>query len=293
MSPKPSYQIRILESADELLPIGKLTDEIWRGGAQDIVPNHMLTAFVHNGGLAIGAFEEDKMIAFAFGFPGLYQTPDGLKIKHSSHQMGVHPAHRGKNIGFALKQAQWQIVRQQGLDLITWTYDPLLSRNAYLNIAQLGAICNTYKRDEYGEMIDGLNAGVASDRFQVDWWLNTPRVFQRLDTEDHIALDLESYQAAEAQMLYTSETNVDLGLLLAPEHYSPPNSKLILLQIPNDFYKLRTIDLPLAKDWRFFTREVFEDLFSAGYIVTDFIYDRSEATPRSFYLLTDGESTIG
>ncbi|MCP4143469.1 MAG: GNAT family N-acetyltransferase [Chloroflexi bacterium] len=293
MSIKPSYEIRLLESADELFPTEKLTDEIWRGGAQDIVPTHMLTAFVHNGGLAIGAFENDKMIGFLFGFPGLYNTPKGLKTKHSSHQMGVHPAHRGKNIGFALKQAQWQMVRQQGLDLITWTYDPLLSRNAYLNIAQLGAICNTYKRDEYGEMVDGLNAGVASDRFQVDWWLNTPRVFQRLDVENRTLLGLENYQAAEAQMLYTPETNADLGLLRAPKHYSPPSAKLILLQIPNDFQKLRTVDLPLAKDWRFFTREVFEKLFNAGYIITDFIYDRSETTPRSFYVLTDGESTIG
>ncbi len=293
MSQKPSFQIRVLESADELLPIEKLTDEIWQGGAQDIVPTHMLIAFVHNGGLALGAFEDEKMIAFAFGFPGLYHSPDGLKIKHSSHQMGVHPAHRGKNIGFALKQAQWQMVRQQGLDLITWTYDPLLSRNAYLNIAQLGAICNTYRRDEYGEMVDGLNAGVASDRFQVNWWLNTPRVFQRLDEENQTALGLENYQSAEAQMLYTPEANIDLGLLIAPGHYSPPSSKLVLLQIPNDFQKLRAIDLPLAKDWRFFTREVFEDLFSAGYIVTDFIYDRSEATPRSFYVLSDGEGTIG
>jgi predicted GNAT superfamily acetyltransferase len=114
-----------------------------------------------------------------------------------------------------------------------------------------------------------------------------------LDTENRVALGLENYQAAKAQMLYTPETNMDLGLLLVPKHYSPPSGKLLLIQIPNDFQNLRAVDLPLAKDWRFFTREVFEDVFSAGYIVTDFIYDRSESTPRSFYLLTDGESTIG
>ena len=287
------YQIRLLETVEEMHAIEKLTDDIWRGGATEIVPVHMLTAFIHNGGLALGAFDNGEMIGFVFGFPGLIQTPQGIQAKHCSHQMGVHPDHRGKNIGFALKQAQWQMARQQGLDLITWTYDPLLSRNAYLNVAQLGAVCNTYKRNEYGEMVDSLNAGVASDRFQVDWWLNTPRVFQRLDTENRVALGLENYQAAKAQMLYTPETNMDLGLLLVPKHYSPPSGKLLLIQIPNDFQNLRAVDLPLAKDWRFFTREVFEDVFSAGYIVTDFIYDRSESTPRSFYLLTDGESTIG
>ena len=288
----PSYQIRLLETVEEMHAIEKLTDDIWRGGAEDIVPYHILITIIHNGGLAFGAFENGEMIGYAFGFPGLIQSPQGLKAKHCSHQMGVHPDHRGKDIGFALKKAQWQMVRQQGIDLITWTYDPLLSRNAYLNIARLGAVCNTYKRNEYGEMVDGLNAGIASDRFQVDWWLNTRRVSQHLDKENRVALGLQNYLQAEAQFLYMPVTNSDLGLLKPPKTYTPPSSSLVLLQIPSDYQTLRGIDLPLAQDWRFFTREVFEDAFNAGYIVTDFIYDRSEATPRGFYVLTDGESTI-
>ena len=87
--------------------------------------------------------------------------------------------YRDSGIGFALKRAQWQMVRHQDLDHITWTYDPLLSRNAYLNIARLGAVCSTYRRSEYGEMRDGLNVGLPSDRFQVDWWLNSHRVQRR------------------------------------------------------------------------------------------------------------------
>jgi len=289
----PSYQIRLLEKVEEMRAIEKLNDDIWRGGAADIVPVHMLTAFIHNGGLALGAFEDNEMIGFAFGFPGIIQTPQGIQVKHCSHQMGVHPDHRGKNIGFALKRAQWQMTRQQGLDLMTWTYDPLLSRNAYLNIARLGVVCNTYRRNEYGNMVDELNAGLASDRFQVDWWLNTRRVSQHLDKENRAVLGLQNYQEAEAQILYTPERDSNLGLLLAPKRYSPPNSKLLLLQIPSNYQTLREIDISLAQDWRFFTREAFEESFNAGYIVTDFIYDRSEASPRSFYVLTDGESTIG
>ena len=287
------YQIRLLETVEEMHAIEKLTDDIWRGGATEIVPVHMLTAFIHNGGLALGAFDNGEMIGFVFGFPGLIQTPQGIQAKHCSHQMGVHPDHRGKNIGFALKQAQWQMARQQGLDLIPWTYDPLLSRNAYLNIARLGAICNTYKRNEYGNLEDKLNAGIASDRFQVDWWLNTRRVMQHVDSEKRVALTLKNYLEADAQILHTPETNVDLGLLMPPKHYSPPKKKLLLLQIPSDYQTLRKTDLSLAQDWRFFTREIFEESFNTGYIVTDFIYDRSESKPRSFYILTDGESTIG
>jgi len=286
-----SYDIRLLESIEEMHEIETLTDEIWHGGDADIVPAHMLIAFAHNGGLIFGAYENDKMVGFAFGFPGLAETPQGLKLKHASHQMGVHPAHRGKDLGFALKKAQWQMARRQGLDLMTWTYDPLLSRNAYLNIARLGAVCNTYRRDEYGEMADGLNAGVASDRFQVDWWLNTERVNRHLDRR-YQPLGLENYQKADAQPLYIPETDVDLGLLKPPSRSAAPSNALLLMQIPSDYHSLREKDLALAHDWRFFTRDIFEDLFARGYLVTDFIYDRSEATPRSFYLLTDGERTI-
>ncbi len=288
----PSYQIRSLETVEEMYAIEKLMDDIWHGGASDNVPHHILIAMINNGGLALGAFEKEEMVGFAFGFPGISQTIQGIQVRHCSHQMGVHPVHRGKNIGFALKKAQWQMARQQGLDLMTWTYDPLLSQNAYLNIARLGAICNTYKRNEYGEMIDGLNAGIASDRFQVDWWLNTKRVSKHLDEENRVRLRLRHYREAEAQILFTPEADSNSGLLLAPKRYAPPSSKLLLLQIPSDYQSLRETDLSLAQSWRFFTREIFEESFDAGYIVTDFIYDCSETTPRSFYVLTDGESTI-
>ncbi len=290
MSP---YSIRLLETVEEMHAIENLIAEIWDGGAEDIVPSHILVAIIHNGGVALGAFEDEKMIGFVFGFPGFTQSPQGQDPKHCSHQMGVLPAYRGRDIGFALKKAQWKMVRQQGLSRITWTFDPLLSKNAYLNIARLGAVCNTYKREEYGEMIDRLNAGIASDRFQVDWWLNTRRVTQHLDSENRIALGLENYQKADAQILYTPETDVDLGLLFPPKTSARPEKKILLLQIPLDYQTLRSENLSLAQDWRFFTREVFENSFNAGYIVTDFIYDRSEKKPRSFYVLTDGESRIG
>lgn len=290
MSP---YSIRLLERVEEMHAIENLIAEIWDGGAEDIVPSHILVAIIHNGGVALGAFEDEKMIGFVFGFPGFTQSPQGQDPKHCSHQMGVLPAYRGRDIGFALKKAQWKMVRQQGLSRITWTFDPLLSKNAYLNIARLGAVCNTYKREEYGEMIDRLNAGIASDRFQVDWWLNTRRVTQHLDSENRIALGLENYQKADAQILYTPETDVDLGLLFPPKTSARPEKKILLLQIPLDYQTLRSENLSLAQDWRFFTREVFENSFNAGYIVTDFIYDRSKKIPRSFYVLTDGESRIG
>ena len=88
-----------------------------------------------------------------------------------------------RGIGLQLKTAQREAVLAQGIELITWTYDPLESRNAYLNIQKLGAICKLYRRNEYGDMLDELNQGMPSDRFEVEWWINSRRVSQRVDYE--------------------------------------------------------------------------------------------------------------
>ena len=283
----PTPIIRILESPEDMTSVEELQRAVWPGSETDVVPAHMLITAMHNGGLVIGAFLEDRIIGFVFGFPGLEFIPDGPRPKHCSHMMGIHPDHRDSGIGFALKRAQWQMVRHQGLDHITWTYDPLLSRNAYLNIAKLGAVCNTYRRSEYGEMRDGLNAGLPSDRFQVDWWVNTRRVERRLSKRPRRPLKLDNFAKADLQPLYSLQSQSG-NWPRPPEHFSPLEGKLALAEIPSDFSALKDADFPLARDWRFFSREVFETAFAAGFIVTDFVYDQS----RSFYVLSHGESTL-
>ncbi len=251
----------------------------------------MLITAVHNGGLVLGAFEEEKLIGFLFGFPGLEGTPDGPRPKHCSHMMGILPDHRDSGAGFALKRAQWQMVRHQGLDHITWTYDPLLSRNAHLNIAKLGAVCTTYRRAEYGEMRDGINAGLPSDRFQVDWWINTRRVETRLGKRSRPTLKLDHVNRAGLRPFYSLHTSTD-NLPRPPEHVPPFDDRLLLAEIPVNFQDLKSKDFALARDWRFFTRELFETAFKASYIVTDFIFDNNEGNPRGLYVLTHGESTL-
>ncbi len=197
----PEWIVHILETPEEMAAVEELQRLVWSAPDIEIVPKDILLAIVHNGGLAIGAFAGSELVGASFGFPGFYQTPDGPRLKHHSHILAVHPDWRSKGIGFALKRAQWQMVRKQGLDRITWTYDPLLSRNAHLNVARLGAVCNTYLRSEYGEMLDGLNAGLPSDRFQVDWWLNSQRVERRLSRRSRPTLDLNYFRLAEATLL--------------------------------------------------------------------------------------------
>lgn len=287
----PNYSIRLLETPEDMHLVEQLQREIWPGSETDVVPLHLLITAVHNGGLLLGAFKEEKIVGFVFGFPGLEETPDGPRAKHCSHMMGIHPDHRDGGIGFSLKRAQWQMVRHQGLDHITWTYDPLLSRNAHLNIAKLGAVCDTYRRSEYGEMRDGLNAGLPSDRFQVDWWLNSQRVQRRLGERARPTLKLAHVTQSGLRPFYALRYS-DHDLPQPPEHVPPFEDRLLLAEIPSDFMDIKSRDFALARDWRFFTRELFETAFANQFIVTDFVYDNIGVNPRSMYILTHGESTL-
>jgi len=288
MSP---YNIRLLETPEDMSAVEDIQRAVWPGSETEIVPAHMLITAVHNGGLVLGAFNDDRMIGFVFGFPGLETTPDGPRPKHCSHMMGIDPEYRDAGVGFALKRAQWQMVRHQGLDHITWTYEPLLSRNAYLNIAKLGAVCSTYRRSEYGELRDGLNSGLPSDRFQVDWWINTQRVQRRLGKRPRPTLKLAHVARSGLHPLYTLQYGPH-DLPRPPEQLPPIEDRLLLAEIPADFLALKSFDFALARDWRFFTREFFETAFHASYIVTDFIFDRAGGLPRGLYVLTHGESTL-
>jgi predicted GNAT superfamily acetyltransferase len=285
-----NFNIRILETPEEMIRVEELQRLVWPDSETDVVPMHMLITVVHNGGLVLGAFQEDKIIGALFGFPGLEKIPDGPRPKHCSHMMGIHPDHRDSGVGFALKRAQWQMIRHQSLDHATWTYDPLLSRNAYLNIAKLGAVCCTYRRSEYGDMRDGLNAGLPSDRFQVDWWVNTRRVAHRLGKDSRPTLNLAHITRSGLRPFYPLHTTD--GLPHPPEHVPTLDDRLILAEIPADFTNLKSQDFALARDWRFFTRELFETAFAANFIITDFVFDRNEGNPRGLYLLTHGESTL-
>ena len=279
-------EIKLLENSDEMAQVEDLQRIVWPGSETDVVPGHILLTFAHNGGLVLGAFEGGVLRGLLFGFPGIYFTADGPRPKHCSHQMGIHPDARDKGIGYSLKRAQWQIVRKQGLDRITWTYDPLLSRNGHLNIGRLGAVCSTYVNDLYGSMRDGLNAGLPSDRFQVDWWVNTRRVQGCMNSNHGPELKLTDYLAANAQILYPV-TSKDAYFQPAGD-MQVPEANLLLAEIPSDFISLKKDDFELALAWRLLTRHVFETCFSAGYIVTDFIFEKEGERQRSYYVLTNG-----
>ncbi|MGD2155286.1 MAG: GNAT family N-acetyltransferase [Anaerolineales bacterium] len=304
--------IKILDNPDDIGEIEDLQRLVWPGSDIDVVPAHVIITLAHNGGIVIGAYAGDRLIGFVYGFLGFSTTQEGHQLKHCSHQLGVHPDYRGQGIGFAIKRAQWQMVRSQGLDLITWTYDPLLSGNAYLNIAKLGAVCNSYLKEWYGQMRDGLNIGLPSDRFQVNMWVNSKRVQSRLSNHPRRKLDLAHYLGAGAEII--NPTSLGTSGLPAPptstlfqlrneltplsqdtdgesEYHRDITQAVLLIEIPPDFLALKELDFDLAKSWRIHSRVLFENLFSLGYLVTDFIFLPGKQ-PRSFYVLSHGEQTL-
>jgi predicted GNAT superfamily acetyltransferase len=290
---KPVWTIKLIDNMDEMHQLEQIQRQVWRESDTDIVPAHLMNSAVHNGGLLLGAFVEQEAVGFVFGFLGSYSTPDGPRLKHYSSMLGVRPEWRNQGIGFALKRAQWQMVRHQGIDRITWTFDPLLSRNAWLNITRLGAVCNSYLRDFYGKMRDELNQGLPSDRFDVDWWVNTHRVNRRLSRRKRNELTLAHFLSGGAQVYNTVE--MDTHGLIHPaadlDLHLGKDVPILLVEIPANFTTLKTADLKLALQWRLHTRAIFEALFEAGYLVTDFVHSTGDQA-RSYYVLCHGESTL-
>lgn len=290
-----SIQIRALESHSDFQKAEQLQQLVWPSSEIDVVPAHLMLTIAHYGGLAIGAFDGDLLAGFVLGFLGTdSESPDRVamaRLKHHSHMMGVHPDYRNQGVGFQLKAAQRKVVVEQGIRLITWTYDPLESANAYVNIRRLGVVCNKYLRNVYGEMRDARNRGISSDRLLVDWWVTSARVSARVARSRH-PLDLAHYLSAGASKIVSASLS-STGYP-RPERVEPvADATFILVEIPADYQRIRQDDLDLAILWREQTREALEEAFKLGYLVTDFLYLKGEQFPRSYYLLSHGERTLG
>lgn len=282
-------EIRPLDTLDDFIQVEDVQRVTWRDSETQIVPRHVINVTAHSGGAVIGAFDGQRLIGFVFSFIGTDgsdpRRPAMTQLKHCSHMLAVLPEYHGHDIGLALKLAQREFVNTQGVRLITWTFDPLESKNAKLNISRLGAIVTTYVNDAYGEMVDGLNLGLPSDRLLAEWWITSPRVRERLEG-GRAALVLSTFLETGAPIVNASSTAPDDGLARPPEHLTMPAGMFALVEVPFDFQALKAYDGVLGRAWRFNVRDAFCALFEAGYMVTDFFAETHEGRLRSFYGLS-------
>ncbi|GAW91782.1 GNAT family N-acetyltransferase [Calderihabitans maritimus] len=266
--------IRPLETVDDFRCLEEIQAEIW--SERDVVPlNQTLTA-ARNGGVVLGAFDKGEMIGFSYGFPGY---KDG-QVYLCSHMLGVKKAYRHLGIGRRLKLVQREEALRKGYQLITWTFDPLESVNANLNIAKLGGICRTYIINCYGEMKNELNRGLPTDRFLVEWHLESSRVKDRLGGKKTKRLDAGQISCA-ASVAITQD-----GLPVVEKAEYDVEGDLLRLPVPSDFQYLKSKDPNLAFHWRKSMRELAMHCFKKGWVVIDFW--RAKGEPVNYYVLQRG-----
>jgi chorismate synthase len=272
------WDCRVLHNVDDMKQFVDLEIAIWELDPRDAVPTSLLHAMSMNGSLVIGAYDQEEMIGMAFAFP----VPRGKKQILWSHMAGVKPAYQGKGIGFALKQFQRNWALERGYDAIAWTFDPLQRGNANFNLHVLGASAQIYHVNLYGEMADGINAGLPSDRLEVIWNLRDKRVKQLAVGRSGIS-DLD-VNLASSFFLQADNHNQPIQNNLPSDLPSP-----CLIEIPGDLAGLKQMSPQAALNWRLALRQALETAFASGYSATDFVvlggrYCYVLTLPQSWFL---------
>ncbi|MEP9361323.1 GNAT family N-acetyltransferase [Nocardioides sp. CN2-186] len=252
--------VREVTEIAELLEVVALYATIWGRGDNPPMTLELLRAFTKAGNYVGGAFHEDTLVGACVGF---FHAPaeDALH----SHIAGVAAGATSRNVGFALKlhQRAWAMLR--GVSEIVWTFDPLVSRNAYFNLVKLGARPVEYLPDFYGAMRDAINGGDESDRLLVSWQLRDPRVVAACAGATSPAFVADELAAGAVVALGVTESGEP-----EPGRLDGTTS---LVAVPPDIESLRVADPAAAQRWRTAVREALTALVAEGASITGF--DRS------------------
>lgn len=250
---KQDIEYRVLTSVSDIKETLTMQKRIWSDSVAASLPEMMATC--HNGGVVIGAFMDETMIGFCYGFPGY----KGMEAYLCSHMLAVDPNYRDLGLGreLKLKQRDWAI--NYGYKKMVWTYDPLETRNAYLNLCKLGAYTKTYLPSYYGEMEDQLNQGLPSDRFLVEWELLSDRVTKAIAGSSLDSTKWQSYPLLSAWSLQ--------GDYPRPGDLNDIQGDLpgFLVPVPRSIQAIKAKHPELAKEWRFAVRSQMMLMFSKGY----------------------------
>jgi len=191
-----NVRIRNCEDLEEFEACLALQRQVWGFNDEDLVPARLFIVAQKIGGQAIGAFDGDRLVAFALGIPG---NRNGHPYMHS-HMLAVDAAYRNSGLGRRVKLFQREDALRKGIELIEWTFDPLEIKNAWLNIEKLGAITRRYTINQYGMVSSSLQGGLPTDRLTAEWWLKSKRVESVLQTGAHPAVEAKATVEVPAEI---------------------------------------------------------------------------------------------
>jgi len=249
-------EVRALHSHQELTEARAVWDAVWPTfpGATEITGN-LLRAMEHAGGYVGGAYVDGRIVGSCLAFVGRTRGEHGWHTHLHSHVAAALPGFADRGIGTALKLHQRAWALRHDIDRIVWTFDPLVRRNARLNLVKLGGIGVEYLVNFYGEMDDALNVGDESDRLLLQWDLASSRV------SDALSGQLAPVSRAEWLALGATDALVDTG---DGPRFLGISSPVLLCAVPDDIVDIRRMDLPLAKVWRRQVRATIEPVVAAG-----------------------------
>ncbi|MEV5571877.1 GNAT family N-acetyltransferase [Spirillospora sp. NPDC052269] len=247
-------QVRELTELGDLAEASALIDRVWRPPAgSTLITPELIRVIEHTGGYVVGAYEGGRMVGTCVGL----LATEGLH----SHVAGVEGPVRGRSAGHALKLHQRAWALRRGITTVSWTFDPLIARNAYFNLAKLGAVPVEYLTDFYGAMQDEVNGGDETDRVLVHWDLASPRAAAACEGRPHVV---------------DAGPRPVVGLDAKPDG-RPAAGRLdgatVLVRIPSDMEAMRTSAPAVAREWRRAVRDTLGGLMAEGAAVTGFARD--------------------
>jgi predicted GNAT superfamily acetyltransferase len=255
------FELRPLATTPELHAAVQLQYDVWGESYGDVVHAALLRVVQYVGGVAAGAFAPDGELAgFIFGVSGIR---DG-RLSHWSDTLAVRERYRNRGLGEELKRHQRDLLLPLGVELVHWTFDPLESRNAHLNIARLGASAGEYHRDFYGASQSRLHEAIGTDRLVARWEIASARVAERLAGAPEPAAGLApAPRVNEVRVSESGPRSLEPDLAL--------DAPRVRIAIPADIQRLKERSPELAGEWRRITRTAFERYFARGYSARAFV----------------------
>lgn len=230
----------------------------WGRDDRSAIAVHMLQAIIHAGGMVIGAILDGEVIGYGLAIIG---RKGANRYYLWSHQTAVLPQYQRQKVGLGIKLAQRKWALAHGYDTIGWTFDPLQHKNSRFNLYALGAVGEAFIPNFYGDALqDDLNRGMRTNRLEVMWHLNNPRV-------------LAIANGAPPQHVLTAYPQNDF--LVYSHHAEPIMAKnpshhaYRFIEIPYDINSLKQTDKPRAICWQDTVEEALTRSFAEGYVVVD------------------------